>query len=295
MGVNEVVQYLSDLVKIDTTNAPGNETKAAAYVKTVLDAAGIETNLYESAPGRGNAVARLKGDGSKKPLMLLSHLDVVNAQPEQWSMPPFSGEVVNGFVWGRGSLDCKNLTALEMEIMLRLKRDGVQLKRDVILAATADEEAGGNMGVGWLCNNTNEMDAEYCINEGGGSGLPLGDKMFYTCNVAEKAGTRLKLTGKGEPGHASVWKSETAIARLCEAILILARNPLPLHQTTATRKMAEAIAQGAGLPVSFVTGLFDESQSWKLIQGMCGEKKFQALSMNSMLSNTANTTIVNAG
>ena len=137
----EVTGYLQDLIRIDTTNPPGNESLAAEYLQSVLSGAGADPVVTESAPGRGNVTARLKG-GNAPPLMILGHTDVVACEPEKWSHPPFGGKLDDGYVWGRGALDMKNMVAAELMVFLLLKRQGASLDRDLIFAATADEEAG---------------------------------------------------------------------------------------------------------------------------------------------------------
>src|SRR5262245_53168323 len=139
----EAVQLLQELIRIDTTNPPGNELAAARHIQKLLDADGIETRILEFAPGRANLYARIKGDGSKRPLILLSHTDVVMAEPARWSIPPFSGELRDGYVYGRGALDMKATGAVHVTLLRLLKRLNVPLKRDIILLAVGDEEAGG--------------------------------------------------------------------------------------------------------------------------------------------------------
>ena len=137
----EVTNHLQMLLRIDTTNPPGNETEAAQYVSAVLEREGFETEITESRPGRGNITTRLLG-GDQPSLLLLGHLDVVACEPDKWTFPPFGGELHDGFIWGRGALDMKNMVAAELMVMLLLKREGIALNRDVLYAATADEEAG---------------------------------------------------------------------------------------------------------------------------------------------------------
>jgi len=141
----EVTNLLSDLIKINTTNPPGNETQAAKYLAKTLEKEGFNCELFESAPGRGSVITRIKGTGEKPNLLLLSHLDVVAANPKEWSVDPFAGVVKDGFVWGRGAIDMKSMTAMEVMVMKLLKRNNVQPKGNIILAATADVEKGGGM------------------------------------------------------------------------------------------------------------------------------------------------------
>ena len=165
---DEAVRHLRALIRFDTTNPPGNETPAAEYVAGVLAAEGVETQVLEYASGRGSAVARLRGSGEGQPLLLMAHLDVVPAQAQDWTHPPFASDVAEGYVWGRGAVDTKNATAIQMTALLTLARLGVPLKRDLLLAAMADEEVGGR-GAHFLATRHPEwVTAEYGLNEGGG-------------------------------------------------------------------------------------------------------------------------------
>jgi len=169
----EVTDFLSGLIRVNTTNPPGNETAAAKYTAKNLEKDGFKCEILESAPGRGSVITRIRGTGEKPSLLLLSHLDVVAANPKEWSVDPFGGTVKDGFVWGRGALDMKGMTAIEVMALKLLKRNKVKLKGDVILAATADEEKGGEAGAGWLVKNyPKKVCADYVLNEGGGIGNP---------------------------------------------------------------------------------------------------------------------------
>jgi acetylornithine deacetylase/succinyl-diaminopimelate desuccinylase-like protein len=212
----EVTNLLSDLIRINTTNPPGNETEAAKYLAETLEKEGFKCELFESTPGRGSIITRLKGTGEKPSLLLLSHLDVVAANPKEWSVDPFEGVVKNGFVWGRGALDMKSMTAMEVMVMKLLKRNNVKLEGDVILAATADEEKGGEAGAGWLVRNHPEkIRADYVINEGGGLAIPIEGKNIYTIQTAEKGILWFKIKAKGRPGHGSVpGTADNAILRM---------------------------------------------------------------------------------
>lgn len=216
----EITALLSDLIKIDTTNPPGNESEATNFLVKDLERDGFECELLESTPGRGSLVSRLKGTNEKSSLLLLSHLDVVPANPKEWSADPFSGLVKDGFVWGRGALDMKSMTAMEVMVMKLLKRNGVKLRGDVVLAATADEEKGGEMGAGWLVREHSEkVRADYVLNEGGGLALPLGNRNLYTVQTAEKGILWFRVKAKGQPGHGSVpGTADNAILRINSVI-----------------------------------------------------------------------------
>lgn len=216
----EVTNLLCDLIRMNTTNPPGNETKAAKYLAENLNKEGFRCELFESAPGRGSVVTRLRGTGEKPSLLLLSHLDVVAADPQKWSVNPFGGVVKDGFVWGRGALDMKGMTAIEVMTMKLLKRSEVKLKGDVILAATADEEKGGEAGVGYLVRSHPEkILADYVLNEGGGLAVPVKNKNVYTVQTAEKGILWFKVKAKGVPGHGSVPEAaDNAIMRMNKVI-----------------------------------------------------------------------------
>ena len=227
----EVTSLLCALIRFDTTNPPGNETPCAEFLRQRFEAEGIEAEVVEPAPGRGNVIARLPGEGGGKSLLLLSHLDVVPVQePGEWTAEPFAGVVRDGFVWGRGALDCKCLTAMETQAMFVLKRAGVRLKGDLMFAAVADEEVGGDYGAGWLANERPEaLRADFCINEGGGFSLSVGrGKNVYAVDVAEKGALWLRLRFKGRPGHGSMPRAaDNALVKLSDAVEKVHRHVPP--------------------------------------------------------------------
>jgi acetylornithine deacetylase/succinyl-diaminopimelate desuccinylase-like protein len=183
---DDTTAHLRALLRFDTTNPPGNESDAAAYLVAVAHNAGLEAELLESAPGRGNAVIRLRAaNPTARPLLLMGHLDVVGVERGRWSRDPFGGDVLDGFVWGRGALDMKGQVAAELTALLLLKRSGVELDRDVILAAFADEEVStGEHGAIWMWREHRDLiDAEFALNEGGGWQSTVGPKRFYLCQV----------------------------------------------------------------------------------------------------------------
>ena len=217
----EAVSLLSHYIQIDTTNPPGNEIKAAQFLKEVFDREGIEARIIESVPGRGNIYARLRGDGSKKATVLLNHMDVVPADAQQWKEPPFSGKVKDGVIWGRGALDDKGPAIMELMAILTLKRQRIPLKGDVIFLGTADEEAGGALGAGYLVEKYPELfkDVGLVLNEGGGIRVADdGRARVYNVGVAEKTPLWLKLTATGTPGHGSTPGNDLAVNKLIAAL-----------------------------------------------------------------------------
>lgn len=215
----KALQVLRDLVRMDTTNPPGNEIACARYLKALLEPAGIETHIIEPAPGRGSLIARLRGSGEAAPLMIMGHLDVVTANPEEWRYPPFSAEIAEGFVWGRGTTDNKQMVAVGVTILLALAELEQPLKRDVILAATADEERGGRLGIGHVVREFPGLVRAACVlNEGGGAALRINDRLFFTCQTAEKGVCRTVWRVQGRSGHASQPRADLATFKLARAI-----------------------------------------------------------------------------
>ena len=245
----ETIRHLKALLCLDTTNPPGNEILAAEYLASVLTQAGFEPLVLESAPGRGNVIARLKGTGEAPPLLLYSHTDVVPAEAVHWTHPPFAAEEADGYVWGRGAADMKDTVAEQLMVMLLLKRCGVPLKRDVIFAATADEEIGGQdgYGVSWLVkHHTDLLRAEFGLSEIGGYNLSYAGKQVYLIQVAEKGTCWLKVRVTGKPGHGSIPHDDNAVLHLARALNRLAVEGLPYHLTGAAAGFLEAVGRALG-------------------------------------------------
>jgi acetylornithine deacetylase/succinyl-diaminopimelate desuccinylase-like protein len=216
---SEAAAYLSDLVRIRTDNPPGNERAACDYLAGVLRLANIPFAVLESTPGRANIVARLKGRGGKKPLLLIAHLDTVGVEAERWSFPPFAGDIHEGYVRGRGAIDDKSMAAVFLTTLLRLKREGISLSRDIIFAATADEESGGALGVRWLLQHHPDLlQSEFAINEGGLTQWADGRVRLMAIQSSEKSYYDVQLTARGVSGHASVPHPDNAIHMLSAAL-----------------------------------------------------------------------------
>ncbi len=231
------VHLLQNLIRLNTTNPPGNEILAAQYLAGILEQAHYHPIVLESAPGRGNVVARYHGDGSARPLLLYNHLDVVPVEAEQWTHDPFGGELHDGYVWGRGALDMKNIVTQQTMVMLRLANERPQLRRDVIFAGCADEEANGDFGLKWLAENHRDLiDAEMGLSETGAFPVYLDSKAVYVIEVGEKGNCRLRLRAHAAPGHgASPNYNHYAIRYLAIALERLTRQMLPTHLTPTLR------------------------------------------------------------
>ena len=201
----EVTELLSGLIQIDTTNPPGNETIAAEYLRGYLEAAGLECELIARSPERANLVTRIRGTGDGPSLLLLGHTDVVLADPNAWQVPPFSGEVHDGEIWGRGALDMKCQVSANAVAIASLAREGFRPSGDLIFAATADEENGVGFGLEWLCEaHPDAVRADYCVNEGAGDRLELDGNAYYLCASAEKMSLPFTIRVHGRSGHASM-------------------------------------------------------------------------------------------
>lgn len=240
----ENVAFLTRLLQFDTTNPPGDETECLRWVQAELAKEGLESQLIESAPGRGNLVARLKAAGEAQggALLLMGHVDVVPADPSEWTQPPFSGAVADGSVWGRGALDMKGTVATWVVLFKMLSR--LPLKRDVVLMLNADEETGGAMGAGWIAEHHWDLiDCEVALNEGGGSPVTVDGQLFYSYSMDEKRPARFRMTARGTPGHGSVPKEDNALLHLAKAILAVGSARLPVRINPAFEACIRTLAE----------------------------------------------------
>jgi acetylornithine deacetylase/succinyl-diaminopimelate desuccinylase-like protein len=234
--------YLTDLIRLDTSNPPGNETRVAQYLKRVADAEGIPCEVLGKNPARLNFLARLEG-GSGRPLMLMAHSDVVPAERSQWSVDPFAAIMRDGFLYGRGSQDDKSLLAAELAVLVELKHRRVPLSRPVVLLSEADEEADSS-GIQWLIKNASKkIDAEFAINEGGFAfDAPSGQRVFQI-QTAEKIPSRVTLTARGTAGHGSLPRPDNAVVHLARAITRIADADQPVRLNTTTRRYFREISK----------------------------------------------------
>ena len=241
-----VEQRLSAYLQIDTTNPPGNEVAGARYLGAILAAAGIDYETVESAPGRANLWARLPASNpsqAKPGLVLLHHIDVVSASAGHWDMPPFSGAISEGYVYGRGALDTKGLGIMQLQAFLALAESGVELNRDVVYMATADEEAGGYFGAGWLVENRPEIfeDIGFLLNEGG-FGVKFSDTLsMMSVEVTQKVPLWLRLTATGRPGHGSSPQDETAVTKIVRAGYLINNTQFPIRVVEPVDAMFKAM------------------------------------------------------
>jgi len=240
----ETVQLMREYLRIDTSNPPGNELAAAEFFHRLFDQAAIPNTIYPYAPGRANIYALIKGDGTLKPLILLNHMDVVQADPRSWRLPPFSGEVLNGEMYGRGAQDMKDEGLLQAMVMLIAARQHLPLKRDLIFLGTSDEEVN-DTGSAWMLENHPETvrGAEYLITEGGTNLTVPGRGTVYEVGVGEKAPLWLRLTATGRGGHGSIPIADSAPDRLVKALARVVDWQPPIHLLPSVEQYFRAIAR----------------------------------------------------
>ena len=232
--LNQATAWLQAYLRIDTSNPPGDVRLAIAFFQQIFNDAGIESRVFfaDESAGKGNLLARLRGSGHAKPLLLLNHMDVVPVEAEQWAVPPFSGEIRDGCVWGRGALDMKAMGMAELAVLLRLKQAGVALNRDLLWLGVCDEEVGGRLGAKWMVeHHYDQLDPEFVIDEGGGGsqGLLTQDaRIVFAPSVAEKQPLWLKLIVRGQGGHGSMPEPDSVIEILHRALgrLLAAKESL---------------------------------------------------------------------
>lgn len=293
----EVIMHLRNILRLDTRNPPGNEILAARYLQDVLEAEGFECVIVGPGPERATLITRLKGDGSEPPLLLMSHTDVVAVEPEKWSHDPFSADIADGFVYGRGALDMKNMVTMELMTLLLLKRAGVPLKRDVIYMAEADEETGGHEGAEWVVDHYPELiQAEYALNEGGGNGLEVNGRIYYTVETAEKGSARFKIRATGDPGHGSVPHENNAVIKLAELLSKVRGNQPPIHFTATLRGYIEGLASAQTQEVAEALRavLADEATASAAIDSLPIDS-FLKRELHAMARNTIAPTMLSAG
>jgi acetylornithine deacetylase/succinyl-diaminopimelate desuccinylase-like protein len=236
-------QYLVDMVRLDTTNPPGNETRIAEYLKQVADSHGIPCELLGSDPKRMNFVARLHGTGKGRPLLMMAHSDVVPADRGEWTVDPFAAETRNGFIYGRGAQDDKSLLATELAVMVEIKRRNIKLTRDLILLAEADEEAGSS-GIEWMVQHAMpKIDAEFALNEGGYILETKDGSKIFQIQTTEKIPTRIVLTAKGTASHASMPRVDNPVLHVSRAVVKLSEAEQPVRLNPTVRRYLRDISK----------------------------------------------------
>jgi len=236
------VDLLSDFVAVNTINPPGNESRAVDFYAKIFEQEGVEFSTAESAPGRGNIWARIEG-GNEPALILLQHTDVVPASKDYWDTDPMVAEIKDGYLYGRGVIDMKGAGISHLISFLKLHRENKKLNRDLVFLATADEEAGGLYGAGWMIENHPEVfeGAGFVINEGG-SGVRIGDETVFSIEVTQKVPVWLRLTATDEPGHGSSPRATSSVTRIIHALNLVRENPFPARIIPAVDAYFKSLA-----------------------------------------------------
>ena len=287
---DEVAQLLSDLIRINTSNPTHPERPAAEWVAAKLDEVGIESQIIEANKGRASTIARIEGsDSSRAPLLIHGHLDVVPAEASEWSVDPFSGEIKDGFVWGRGAIDMKDMDAMTLALVREWARTDRKPQRDIVLAFVSDEEAGGIQGAHHLVDHHPDLfaDCTEAIGEVGGFSVSvegLDHARIYAIQTAEKGINWLRLTASARPGHGSMVHPENAVTRLAEAVARVGSHDWPVKVTDTVRAMVASISQVIGRELDP-----DNVDEWLPLMGSAGEM------IGATIRNTANPTMLDAG
>ena len=239
----ETSGFLKDLIKLDTQNPPGNESRVAQYLATVLTRERIPFEVIEPVPGRASIVARLMGNGSKRPILIMAHEDVVPVERDRWSVDPFAGIERDGVIYGRGAFDDKAMMAANLEVLLELKRHKVSLARDVIFLAEADEETVGSGMKAIVEKYWDRIDCEFALNEGEGAGIENGHVVSMTVATGEKVARRVKLIAHGTSGHGSVPRLDNAVVHLAAAVAAVGTWETPARLNDTTREFFRRLAR----------------------------------------------------
>jgi acetylornithine deacetylase/succinyl-diaminopimelate desuccinylase-like protein len=291
----DAIRLCRELLRLDTTNPPGNERICADVLVRELSEVGYRPQLLEAAPNRTNVVVRHRGTGELPPLLLTAHLDVVEADPSTWRRPPFSGDEFEGCLWGRGAIDMKNMAAMCTAIMRRLAAEQVRTKRDVVFAAVADEEVGCKLGSRFLVEeHRNLVEAEFAIGESGGFSLHLGDTTFYPVQVAEKGSAQIRARLVGEAGHGSMPRADSVVTKLGEALVRIGNNSLPVHPTSYVSAFLDAVRARQPALIQPLVKLLARPQLLARVARMVPNAGL-ARGFSALLANTASATIVRAG
>jgi acetylornithine deacetylase/succinyl-diaminopimelate desuccinylase-like protein len=288
------VELLQRLIRFDTTNPPGNEAECVGYINGLLTQAGFETTLLALDPLRPNLLARLEGEGHATGLLLQGHVDVVSTANQEWTHPPFEGNVVDGCVWGRGALDMKGGVAMMLACFLRAKAEGLSPAGDVVLAILCDEEAGSANGASFLVKTHPEQfnGIRYAIGEFGGFPLRIGQRTLYPIGVAEKQCCWMRTWVRGPGGHGSLPMHGGAMAKLAKLLQQLDRHRLPVHVTPVVRQMLDAVSSALPFPSRAGLRLLTNPLLTDPVLHLMGAK---GALFDPLLHNTVNATVVHGG
>jgi acetylornithine deacetylase/succinyl-diaminopimelate desuccinylase-like protein len=292
---DDAVALLGDLVRCDTSNPPGATGDAAELAAEQLRAAGCEPEVFEPAPGHVNVVGRLKGSGDEPPLLLNAHLDVVPAVADEWTHPPFAGEIADGYLWGRGAVDMKNMAAMSLTVVRLLAADDRPRRRDVIFAGVADEEAGCTNGSAWLVDQRPELvRAGYALGEVGGFTMQIGEATVYPVQVAEKGVCWIRARARGTAGHGSIPREDNAVVTLARFLERAGRRQLPVHRSAAVERFITALARSQPQPARSVLPLLLNDRLSPLVARAIPDRSVARL-LAALIRNTVSPVMLAGG
>ena len=290
----DVVDLLGDLLRFDTTNPPGNEGACIAHVQRLIEETGIETRIVAKDDSRPNLIARVRGAGEAPPLLLYGHVDVVTTSGQEWTHPPFAGELVDGWLWGRGALDMKGGVAMMIAAFLRAARGEIQPRGDVILAVLSDEENGGDFGARFLAQEHAELfeGVKHAIGEFGGASQTTGGRRFYPIQVAEKQMCWMRGRVRGPGGHGALGVRGSAMGKTGRILARLDAGRLPVHVTPVARAWIEGMADALPRPQSLVLrSLLDPRLAEVTLRAPIPQLRL----LDRALRNTVSATIIHGG
>ncbi len=288
------IELLQKLIRFNTTNPPGMEKECILFLENILKNEGFETKIMEKQQGRPNLYVRYEGKGQVPPLMMYGHVDVVTVHNQQWDHDPFSGEISDGCIWGRGALDMKGAVAMMVTALIKMKRENIKPAGDIILMIVSDEENGGIQGAKYVCEEFKDLfkDVKYAIGEIGGFTMYFGGRKFYPIMVGEKQKCTVRITFKGEGGHGSMPVRGGAMAKLGYALEALDKQYMPCHIVPQAKVMLSELATASPTAYKMVfKSLMNESMCNKTLKVLKGKGRF----FEPLLHNTATPTIVKGG
>jgi len=290
---DQAVQILQSLIRLDTSNPPGHETIAAQYLKTLLEQQGIPAKIYEMVEGRGNVVARIKGNGSKQPLLLMGHLDVVGVERDNWSVDPFAGVIQDGYLWGRGSQDDKGMTAVALQVVLMLERQNVELDRDIIFLAEAGEEGTPEVGINYMVDqHWDDIAAEFALNEGGRIWAENGRVGSVAVATTEKVPRRMRLVARGTSGHGSRPRPDNPIVHLAAAVAKFGAWQPQMRLNENTSEYFKRMAEISPADEAFLYRHLEDPDLTEMVQ----EKlRLTDIEANSMIRTSISPNIIDGG
>jgi acetylornithine deacetylase/succinyl-diaminopimelate desuccinylase-like protein len=290
MNLDKAIELLQEFLKIDTTNPPGNEIKAALFLQDVLRQEGISSEIYEAAPGRANIMARIKGRLDGRPVILLGHIDVVPAKREEWASNPFAAEIKDGFIYGRGTIDMKAQVMCQLISFIELARQGVVPKRDIIFLATCDEEVGGDHGAAFMIDKMPELKAASFVLSEGGNMFEEGGSVHALISVTEKKLSQFILKASGKGGHGSMPHGDNANEKIVGAAQRILSYKWPLKAMPVTSAYLNTALKDHFVGNAQFPGLKKALQSKKWKKYLEGNEIY-----NAILRNTVTVTILKGG